>query len=469
MPFFPCAIPTHSSTPFNVHTQHRQQLQHNLAMAPAPPALLKWLTTGLASSTHAVEWADKEQTSVKVDGDLIKEPNAVARAVAKAVRPALVGVLPVDQAQVAQWQSWSVDATDVFAAAVELNTFLEGRSFLVGTAPTLADIQVYWALAPGVELTFPGPLGGLVALMRWFDFMQHSLRQGAGFDASLLPALVPLQSIYKPVAMPVFNKTKKGESAPAATNGGAAPPAAASTNGAPTKKGGDAAAPAAPAGSNNKGNKENQQQDGGKQQQKKKDDKATGGKPAPAAEAAAPAAAPAADNPNALDIRVGRMVKVWPHPEAEKLYCEEIDCGEEGGPRQIASGLRQFYADAAELEGRLVLVLANLKPRKLVGFASNGMVLCASNEEHTEVKLVEPPANAKVGDRVIFPGFPTEGLPLTPAQVQKKKVFETLAPGLMTDGKGGCMFKEGKHPFWVGEEGGEGGACTAPLVNAHVS
>jgi hypothetical protein len=58
---------------------------------------------------------------------------------------------------------------------------------------------------------------------------------------------------------------------------------------------------------------------------------------------------------------------------------------------------------------------------------------------------------------------------LTPAQVQKKKVFETLAPGLMTDGKGVCMFKEGKHPFWVGEEGGEGGPCTAPLVNAHVS
>jgi len=448
-------------------------------MASASPAMLKWLATGLTNSTtpqtHPVEWADKEQNSVKVDGDVVKEPNAVARAVTKAVRPALMGVLPVEQAQVVQWQSWATDSTDVFAAAVELNTFLEGRSFLVGTAPTLADIQVYWALAPGVELTFPGPLGGLVALMRWFDFMQHSLRQGAAFDATLLPALVPLHSIYKPVSMPVFNKKKAGESASAATNGvgdGAAP-AAPSTNGAATTKNGNdaAAAPAgsAPTTSNNKGNKENQQQDGGKQQ-KKKDDKAAGkSAPAPAAAAAAAPAAPAADNPNALDIRVGRMVKVWPHPEAEKLFCEEIDCGEEGGPRQIASGLRQFYADASELEGRLVLVLANLKPRKLVGFASNGMVLCASNDEHTEVKLVEPPAGAKVGDRVVFPGFPTEGFPLTPAQVQKKKVFETLAPGLMTDGKGVCMFKEVGHPFWVGGKGAEGGACTAPLMNAHVS
>eukprot|EP00624_Nannochloropsis_granulata_P004268 evm.model.NODE_31407_length_6906_cov_18.941210.1 len=123
-------------------------------MDPAPSTMLQWLATGLAN----IEWADKEETTVKVEGDVVKELNAVARAVAKAVRPALVGVLPVEQAQVVQWQSWATDATDVFAAAVELNTFLEGRSFLVGTAPTLADIQVYWGLAPGVELTFPGPL-----------------------------------------------------------------------------------------------------------------------------------------------------------------------------------------------------------------------------------------------------------------------------------------------------------------------
>ncbi len=442
--------------------------------------MLQWLATGLAN----IEWADKEETTVKVEGDVVKELNAVARAVAKAVRPALVGVLPVEQAQVVQWQSWATDATDVFAAAVELNTFLEGRSFLVGTAPTLADIQVYWGLAPGVELTFPGPLGGLVSLMRWFDFMQHSLRQEVAFDASLLPALVPLHSIYKPVSMPVFDRKKAGESVGVSAMNGKVAPAVDSTNGGPGKNGKDApaAVTATPSGSapttGDKGNKENQQQGGGKQQKKKGDKAAGKGTPDPTVEGVAPAPAPAAaaaaaaaavENPNALDIRVGRMVKVWPHPEAEKLYCEEIDCGEEGGPRQIASGLRQFYSEAAELEGRLVLVLANLKPRKLVGFASNGMVLCASNDEHTEVKLVEPPAGAKVGDRVVFRGFPREGLPLTPAQVQKKKVFETLAPGLMTDGKGVCMYKDVTHPFWVGEEGGEGGACTAPLVNAHVS
>ncbi len=41
-----------------------------------------------------------------------------------------------------------------------------------------------------------------------------------------------------------------------------------------------------------------------------------------------------------LDIRVGHIVRAWPHPESSKLYCEEIDVGE-GAPREIASGLQQ--------------------------------------------------------------------------------------------------------------------------------
>ena len=50
-----------------------------------------------------------------------------------------------------------------------------------------------------------------------------------------------------------------------------------------------------------------------------------------------------------VDVRVGKIVKVWNHPEAERLYCEEIDVGEEV-PRQIASGLREHYS-LEEMEG----------------------------------------------------------------------------------------------------------------------
>jgi tRNA-binding EMAP/Myf-like protein len=51
---------------------------------------------------------------------------------------------------------------------------------------------------------------------------------------------------------------------------------------------------------------------------------------------------------------------------------------------------------AVDPAGRLVLVLANLKPRALVGFKSHGMVLCASNDAHTEVKFVDVPPSAQV-------------------------------------------------------------------------
>ena len=116
------------------------------------------------------------------------------------------------------------------------------------------------------------------------------------------------------------------------------------------------------------------------------------------------------------------------------LLCEEVDCGEEGGPRNIASGIRAHY-NADEFVGKKVMVLANLKDRAIAGFKSQGMVLCACNEDHSKVKILEPPANAKNGDRVVFSGV-ENGDPATPAQVNKKKILEKLAPLLKTDAKG---------------------------------
>jgi tRNA-binding EMAP/Myf-like protein len=59
-------------------------------------------------------------------------------------------------------------------------------------------------------------------------------------------------------------------------------------------------------------------------------------------------------------------------------------------------------------------------------FCAQGMVLCTSNADHTQVKLLEPPANSKPGDRVTFVGF--SGEPAPAAQVAKKKLLEKLAP-----------------------------------------
>jgi aminoacyl tRNA synthase complex-interacting multifunctional protein 1 len=138
----------------------------------------------------------------------------------------------------------------------------------------------------------------------------------------------------------------------------------------------------------------------------------------------------------ALDIRVGRIIKCWAHTEADKLFCEEIDLGTE--VRQIASGLRPFYK-AEDLEGRLVLVLCNLKKRNLVGFPSHGMVLCASNADHTAVETVSPHADSVLGERIVFQGI--DGEPEPENKIAKKKVFEKVAPDLKTDGTGQVVWK----------------------------
>ena len=60
------------------------------------------------------------------------------------------------------------------------------------------------------------------------------------------------------------------------------------------------------------------------------------------------------------------------------------------------------------MTGRNVIVLANLKERPMAGFKSQGMVLCACNEDHSTIKLLEPPVGAVAGDLVTFPGFAGE-------------------------------------------------------------
>lgn len=56
------------------------------------------------------------------------------------------------------------------------------------------------------------------------------------------------------------------------------------------------------------------------------------------------------------------------------------------------------------MQGRTVVVLANLKPRNMRGVKSNGMLLCASDAAHENVELLTPPEGAVPGDRIWFGG-----------------------------------------------------------------
>ncbi len=85
-----------------------------------------------------------------------------------------------------------------------------------------------------------------------------------------------------------------------------------------------------------------------------------------------------------LEVRIGRIVEVSQHPEADQLYVEKVDVGE-AEPRTIVSGLVK-YCSLDDLRGRKVVVLCNLKPRPLRGVVSHGMLLCASNSDHSKVR-----------------------------------------------------------------------------------
>eukprot|EP00934_Nitzschia_sp_Nitz4_P008399 Nitzschia sp. Nitz4//scaffold203_size38902//33863//36338//NITZ4_007667-RA/size38902-augustus-gene-0.45-mRNA-1//1//CDS//3329541445//8389//frame0 len=139
----------------------------------------------------------------------------------------------------------------------------------------------------------------------------------------------------------------------------------------------------------------------------------------------------AADQPDftKVDIRVGKILEVAVHESADKLYCEQIDVGEDA-PRAIASGLRGHYT-LEEMQDRLVLVVCNLKAAKIVGFSSHGMVLAAKGDG--KVELVTPPEGSKIGERVFLEGMENESYePFSAAQMKKKKTWDTVATDLKT-------------------------------------
>ena len=92
-----------------------------------------------------------------------------------------------------------------------------------------------------------------------------------------------------------------------------------------------------------------------------------------------------------LDLRVGKVIKCRRHPNAEKLLIEDIDLGN-GDVRQIVSGIADSYTPG-QMIGKLVVVVANLKPAVIRGEKSEGMILAGRNESETavvEVNGLEP-------------------------------------------------------------------------------
>lgn len=131
---------------------------------------------------------------------------------------------------------------------------------------------------------------------------------------------------------------------------------------------------------------------------------------------------------DAFDIRVGRVLSVEKHPDADSLYVESVDLGEASGPRTIVSGLVK-YMPAEAIQGRLVTVLCNLKPATMRGVQSNGMLMCASTE--TAVELLCPPEGSQPGERITLAD--TAALEPAEAQIDGKKKDAALMAAILAD------------------------------------
>jgi methionyl-tRNA synthetase len=109
-----------------------------------------------------------------------------------------------------------------------------------------------------------------------------------------------------------------------------------------------------------------------------------------------------------VELRVARITAIERHPDAEKLYVETLDDGS-GEPRQIVSGLVPYYREE-ELLNRNIILVANLKPVKLRGVKSNGMLLAASSKSDGTQRLeVIFADDASPGDQVSIAGSEAAG------------------------------------------------------------
>lgn len=162
-----------------------------------------------------------------------------------------------------------------------------------------------------------------------------------------------------------------------------------------------------------------------KKKQKKGKDENVEKKEKPKKEAKKPPEGEGPIDVSRLDFRVGLMVSAKSHPDADSLYVEEVDLGEEKR-RTVVSGLVK-HVPIEEMQNRLCVFLCNLKPAKMRGVLSEAMVMCASSSE--KIEILDPPPGSEIGDRITFDSY--TGTP-DPLLNPKRKIWEQVAPDLRT-------------------------------------
>ncbi|KAI6027310.1 hypothetical protein BKA83DRAFT_4227283 [Pisolithus microcarpus] len=347
------------------------------------------------------------------------------------------GKTDADKAEVISW----IDKVAVGDAAKaenfqDLDAFLTPRTYVVSNYFTAADVALYGALHPTLSQLQPFQYYATPAITRYFDHIQ--LKPSVLSAAQALSPAFSLVTFDLDSAPKIERKAelpKKKEKAPKPTD--------------PQPQGAEKAQ--ATEESKEGATVSNKEQKPQKEKKEKKEKNTDTGAAAQAEGSkkkggSAPANKPAEDDgepvPSMIDMRVGHIIDVKKHPDADSLYIEQIDLGEETGPRTVVSGLVN-YIPIEQMRDKYLVAICNLKPANMRGVKSFAMVLAATSKDGREggIELIQPPPGAKPGDRVYFEGPDYENAQPLSQLNPKKKIFETIQPGFTT--------LETKEAAWV--------------------
>ncbi|KNZ81265.1 hypothetical protein J132_02036 [Termitomyces sp. J132] len=319
-----------------------------------------------------------------------------------------IGEAAKDQKEVAEWIDKAAQPDVTSEANIQsLNTTLTPRTYLVNNTLSAADVAIYGALHPYFSKLQPPQYYAIPSLTRFFDHIQSlpSVRSSGTAFSTVVIDIENAPALERKAEPP--KKEKKSTTATVPENA-AAPALASDASAAPTQK------------AQKTEKKEKKKKEGSAEQSGKK-----------------AANAPAVDDgepvPSMIDLRIGKIVDIMKHPDADSLYVEQIDFAEETGPRTVVSGLVN-YIPIEQMRDKLLVGVCNLKPANMRGVKSFAMVLCATSKDGKEggIELVRPPEGAKPGDRVYFEGADFESAQPLSQLNPKKKIFETIQPGFTT-------------------------------------
>ncbi|ONK61776.1 uncharacterized protein A4U43_C08F33470 [Asparagus officinalis] len=355
-----------------------------------------------------------------------------------------------NQAEVMKWvefaSNFPCEPEACFAKLEGLNEDLASRAVLLGSGfqPSEADIVVFSALHSIVSNLSEADMQKYQNIVRWMDYIQNKVDFGG-----LLAKILVSQPAFEHFSSMQVDKTtvdqisKKVDKSNADTSSKKVSQASKDTNKSEGKVNSVKGAAEKKTSGNDKPAVEPRKNIKSSEEKNKQPDKESSEKDAET-------------SITILNIQVGLIRKAWKHPSADSLIVEEIELGD-GNTRQVVSGLAK-YCNPEDLTNRRVALITNVKPGKLRDVMSAGLVLCASNEDHTAVEPLSPPEGAIIGEPISFAGY--DGKPedvLNP----KKKQLDKITPHLYTDDKGIATYKG--VPFMT-----SAGPCTSSIAKASI-